>query len=187
MKWSAPSVYVCVRMEYGVSGVMLHFNEVLPAPLSCHFDHTVTYKLMWTSAYRHTARDGAEWASFAGTEFSFLKTLTKIFRDKMQTSWRWINLKWDSSHKCLTSVGKEKLQTLFTVICGIVPGSNHFSETALKFKKTNLFKCEWAQKCYAMKSFWSLGLMLKLPIFWLTTSVRDLIGRYLNRCSGEKH
>ena len=38
MKWSELSVLVFVRGERG-SRVMLHFNEVLPTPLSCHFDH----------------------------------------------------------------------------------------------------------------------------------------------------
>lgn len=36
----------CVCMGGRLSGVLLHFNEVLPTPLSCHFDHTVTYELM---------------------------------------------------------------------------------------------------------------------------------------------
>ena len=79
MKWSMPSVYVyvCVRMGGRTSGVMLHFNEVLPTPLSCHFDHAVTDKLMWMHVCRHAGRDGEEWALFPRMKFSFFKTLTK--------------------------------------------------------------------------------------------------------------
>lgn len=73
-----PSVYVC--MGERISGVMLHFNEVLPAPLSCHFDHSVTDKLMWMHVYRRTGRDGEEWVLSAGMKFSFLRTLTKMRR-----------------------------------------------------------------------------------------------------------
>lgn len=50
----------CVRRGERVSGVMLHFNEVLLAPRSCHYDLTVTYKLMWMQAWRHAGTDGEQ-------------------------------------------------------------------------------------------------------------------------------
>lgn len=50
----------CVRRGERVSGVMLHFNEVLLAPRSCHCDLTVAYKLVWTQAQRHAGTDGEQ-------------------------------------------------------------------------------------------------------------------------------
>ena len=64
-----------------MSGVMLHFNEVLSAPLSCHFDHTVTDKNdvdACAQTHRHAGRDGEEGDLFAGVKFSLFEMLRKM-------------------------------------------------------------------------------------------------------------